>query len=192
MLCERAGVYAVKTGYFLILKPLMERAGGEPVARLPGIVLRDNCAAVYAGTFKIFAYIIFYRFRRNTVITQNGICGNENLTFIRRVGKAFGISGHGGVEHHLPGCGSFVAKRFPCETSAVFKHQDGLACLSHRNFMEYWLVQIDFPYHYRRTIDTGHLLYDCKVSHLFSFGQTYARGQQRIFAGLEFNTSSRL
>ena len=131
VLCKRARVHAVYAGYFLLLEPVGKTSVSLPVAMVPRIILCHDSLAVYMLAFVVFADIIFFSARGHSVITEYRIGRNQYLTFIRRVGKTLGISGHSRIENDLTGNRLFVAKRLSFKNSSVFEYEDGLSCLSH-------------------------------------------------------------
>ena len=69
---------------------------------------------------------------RDAVVALQRKCRHQYLSLIRGVGKAFGIAGHSGIEHHFAGSpGSVIAKRMAAKNGAVFEYQSGGRCLSH-------------------------------------------------------------
>ncbi len=68
MLGEGTGVDAVDAWNFFFLKPLSERTVGQPMAVVEGVVLRNNCAAVYTRTFVVALKGVFSTGWGNTVI----------------------------------------------------------------------------------------------------------------------------
>ena len=131
VLGEGTGINAVQTCHLLLAQPVAKSAVGQPVGVLPGIVLGDDGAAVYARALEILAQVGAASLRGHAVIAEQRKGGDENLPLIGRVGKAFGIAGHGGVEHYLSGCRCLVAKRIAFKTGAILKYQDGWCGLSH-------------------------------------------------------------
>ena len=68
MLGEGTGVDAVYAWNFFFLKPLCERAVGQPVTVVEGVVLRYNGTAVYALPFVVVLKRVFAAGWRNAVI----------------------------------------------------------------------------------------------------------------------------
>ena len=105
-----AGVDSVYSGDMLLLEPVAERPHGLPVRVVIAVVLSHNGAGMDMVAFKKFADLLLLPFGRNAIVAEDGVCGNENLSFIGRVGEAFRIAGHGGVEHHLSRSRGLVAE----------------------------------------------------------------------------------
>ena len=123
MLRERTGVYAIDPGNLFLAEPLGQRAVGLPVGVLPRIVLGHDGTAMDARAFIVLADIVFLAPWGHSVVSENGIGGDKDLTLVRRVGEALGIAGHGGVEHHFARCRAFIAKGKAFETRAVLQNQ---------------------------------------------------------------------
>ncbi len=131
MLGEGTRVDSVDAGDFFFVKPLGQGAVGLPVGVVKGIVLSHYGTGVYVAALVVFADVVFLATRRDAVVAEYGIGGHKYLTLIGRVGKTFGIAGHGGVENDLAGCRSIVAERLPFKSGAVRKNQTGALNLSH-------------------------------------------------------------
>ena len=58
-----------------------------------------------------------------TVITNQGIGKDKNLSFIGRIGKAFRIACHGSIKDHLSCNTLLMAERYSFEDGAIFKDQ---------------------------------------------------------------------
>ena len=72
-----------------------------------------------------FRFVVRFRDHsvRNTVIAQQGISGNQYLAFVRWVGEAFRVSGHGSVEHYLAAGVDAAAEATAFKTRPVLQHE---------------------------------------------------------------------
>ena len=67
--------------------------------------------------------ILFDRERRYSVVSDQRIGQHHQLTGVRRIGKAFRITGHGSIEHHFAGYRLIVTKREAVELASVIQNQ---------------------------------------------------------------------
>ena len=99
---EGPGVYAVDTGYVLFLEPGVQALHSVEMAVGFRIVADDKAPCPDALRLEVAADAVFVGFfGRYPVIAYERIAYTENLAAVRRVGKTFGVTHHGGREHEF-------------------------------------------------------------------------------------------
>ena len=119
---QRAGIDAIQPRNFIFFQPVAEALGGAPVAVLFRVIGNDERCYLYPFRLEEIGQPVGQSDARNTVIADQRICSNQDLPGVRRVGQAFGVTGHRGVENHFAGHRPFISEGFSRKNGAVFQH----------------------------------------------------------------------
>ena len=104
LLRQCTGVDTGDSGDHLTLQPVAKALDSIPMAIFFAIVTHDNRLCMdFLTLHEGRQAVLFDRERRHPIVSDQRIGQNHQLPGIRRIGKAFGITGHSGVEHHLAG-----------------------------------------------------------------------------------------
>ena len=139
---DPARVHAPNARHAVVLEPLSEAFARVPVAVLERIVGDDQSADVDTVRFEKAQQTVLLRKLRNSVVADQRIGRHEDLTAVRRVGQAFGITGHGCVEDDFARNGRFGAEGVPFELSAVLEDQTGGFFVRHYLSVSYGLSSL--------------------------------------------------
>ena len=119
---EFSRVDARDARHVLALEPVGEAFAGIPVAVFRAVIAYDNGRGVYAvALHKVGKAVGIVGKGRYAVVAHKGIGERHQLPGIRRVGEAFGVAAHGGVEHDFACHGTFISERLSVKPRAVVK-----------------------------------------------------------------------
>ena len=115
-------IYTRNTRYLLSFQPVGKTFYRVPVIILLAVIAHDNCLCMNFFTLhKSRQSVGLDGKRRYTIVSYKRISKRHQLSCIRGVCKAFGISGHGCIKHNLARYGLFVAERLAAESAPVVK-----------------------------------------------------------------------
>ena len=119
---QLAGVNTCDAGNVFTFQPVTETFHCVPVAVFIRIVAYDNRFRMdFPALHESSEPVRSDCKRGNSVVTYQRIGKSHQLSGIRRVGKALGISGHGSIENYFARHRLFVAKRLAGEPAPVVK-----------------------------------------------------------------------
>ena len=119
-LCQFAGIDARDARNLFAFQPVTETFHRIPMAIIFTIIAYNNGFGMdMLALHKSGKPIRFESKRRHTVIAHQRIGERHQLSGIRRVGQAFGITRHGCVEDHLSRYRFFKAERLAVEAAPV-------------------------------------------------------------------------
>ena len=100
---------------------------------------------MYRGRLVKLVHIIFFFHSRGTVVANQGVGQTEYLSPVRRVGKAFGVTGHCRVKNHLPGRRYTFAKRLSPVHCSVLQAKFYIRDFCHAVRNYYLLLSRSYP-----------------------------------------------
>ncbi len=100
---QQPRIHAGEAGDFLRLQPAIQRAAAAPMAEIGGKLRHHQRGNLNLIGLKKTADTVHRLLGRHAVIADEWIGQNQNLAFVGRIGKTFGIPDHAGVENHFAG-----------------------------------------------------------------------------------------
>mgnify|MGYP005944803755 CR=1 FL=1 len=117
---QLAGIDARNARHLFAFQPVAEAFHGIPMTVVTGIIAYDKGFGMDAFALHKYRQPVGGEGkRRHTVIAHQRIGERHQLSGIRRVGQAFGITRHGCVEDHLSRYRFFKAERLAVEAAPV-------------------------------------------------------------------------
>lgn len=103
LLGECSSVNSINGRNAALLKPLRKGFLSRPMRVFPGVLADHKTGNVDFFALKVQGKTVFvqYGFIRNTVVANQGVGQNKNLTPIRRIGQRLRIANHSSVKDHL-------------------------------------------------------------------------------------------
>ena len=117
---QRAGIDAIDAGDMFLLEPVAEAALRVPVAIFAAIIADDdsfgmNLLAFHEGR----EAVRLEGARRDTVVANQRVSQDHQLSGVGRVGQALRIARHCGIENHFAGHRLLITERIPSERRPV-------------------------------------------------------------------------
>ena len=123
-----AGVDAGDAGHFFAFEPVGQTFHGVPVAVFLAVVAHDDGGGIDAvALHKGGEAVGLHAEGGHAVVAYEGIGQRHELSRIRGVGKAFGITRHCRVENDFAGHGSFIAKALAVKLGSIVQKKSYVA-----------------------------------------------------------------
>lgn len=102
-LCQSSRIHTVNSWNVVVTEPLGETLLCRPVRMLPRIGTDHQSRNVDTIALKVFGQIVLVAnaFVGDTVVSDQGISQDKNLTTVRRIRQGFGVTDHARVEDHF-------------------------------------------------------------------------------------------
>ena len=124
LFCQCTRIDTCDSGNHFPFQPVAQAFHGIPMTMLFAIIAHNNCLRMdFLTLHKRRQIVLFDRERRHPVVSDQRIGQHHQLTGIRRIGKAFRITGHGSIEHHFAGYRLIVTKREAVKLASVIQNQ---------------------------------------------------------------------
>lgn len=117
-----SGINSRNSGDALAGAPLAQTLNGSPVAVVEGNIGHDNTGALNVGGFKVLEEVVLVAlFRGDSVVANQGLGEDEDLTAVGRVGHGLGVSDEGRGKDSLARDVSIGAKGFSTENGTILE-----------------------------------------------------------------------